>query len=89
MSSPGKHIFEFLKSRGAHLSCPFCGQEKWDGWDERIALDHVTGSSAVDRNNQAFPLTCANCGYIRMQSAHVLDDPRADRRNQDPGGQEH
>jgi hypothetical protein len=25
---------------------------------------------------EAFPLTCANCGFIRFQSAHVLDDPR-------------
>jgi hypothetical protein len=25
---------------------------------------------------EAFPLTCANCGFIRLQSAHVLDDPR-------------
>jgi hypothetical protein len=81
VNSPGRHIFEFLESRGARLSCPFCGQEKWAGWDERIALDHVTGSSAVDRNGQAYPLTCVNCGFIRLQSAHVLDDPRADHRN--------
>jgi transcription elongation factor Elf1 len=85
MSSPGRHIFDFLKSRGARLNCPFCGQEKWHGWDERIALEHVFDSTAVDRKSQAFPLTCANCGFIRMQSAHVLDDPRADRRNEGPG----
>jgi predicted RNA-binding Zn-ribbon protein involved in translation (DUF1610 family) len=87
VSNPVNHIFDFLKSRGAHLACPFCGHEKWHGWDERIALEHAIGSGAVNRNSEAFPLTCANCGFIRMQSAHVLDDPRADRRNEDRGGQ--
>jgi hypothetical protein len=79
-------IFDFLRSRGARMSCPFCGGEQWDGWDERVALEHVAASDAVDRNTEAFPLTCANCGFIRFQSAHVLDDPRAARRNRDEPG---
>jgi hypothetical protein len=69
-------IFDFLRSRGARLSCPFCGQEDWHGWDERIRLDHVTGSTGVDQGGEAFPLTCANCGFVRLQSTRVLDDPR-------------
>jgi transcription elongation factor Elf1 len=77
----GKRIFDFLASRGARLACPFCGQEKWHGWDEHVVLDHAYASGAVDRNAQAYPLTCANCGFIRLQSAHVLDDPRAEARN--------
>lgn len=76
-----KHIFDFLKSRGARMSCPLCGHEEWHGWDERVALDHVIGSGAIDRRTEAFPLTCANCGFIRLQSAHVLDDPRVMTRN--------
>jgi hypothetical protein len=75
-------IFAFLRSRGARLQCPFCGQEEWEGWDERVALGHVQGSRALDRGAQAFPLTCRNCGFIRLQAAHVLDDPRASGRNQ-------
>ena len=78
---PAKHIFDFLKSRNARMACPFCGHEQWHGWDERVALEHVVGSSAVDRHTEAFPLTCANCGFIRFQAAHVLDDPRAPNRN--------
>lgn len=74
-----KHIFDFLRSRDAHMACPFCGREDWHGWDERVALEHVAGSATVDRGTEAFPLTCANCGFIRLQSAHVLDDPRAPR----------
>ena len=69
-------IFDFLKSRDARMSCPFCGHEQWHGWDERVALDTVSESETVDRSTEAFPLTCANCGFIRLQSAHVLDDPR-------------
>jgi predicted RNA-binding Zn-ribbon protein involved in translation (DUF1610 family) len=80
----GKQIFDFLKSRDARTACPFCGQEAWRGWDERVALEHVMGSEAVDRRTEAFPLTCANCGFIRLQSAHVLDDPRAPTRNTPP-----
>ena len=76
-----KQIFDFLASRGARSACPFCGGEEWHGWDERIALERVIGSDAVDRNAEAFPLTCVNCGFIRLQSAHVLDDPRALTRN--------
>jgi transcription elongation factor Elf1 len=76
-----KRIFDFLKSRDARIACPFCGHEQWHGWDERVSLAHVPGSNAVDRHTEAFPLTCANCGFIRFQSAHVLDDPRVTRRN--------
>lgn len=64
------------------MSCPFCGQEDWDGWDERITLDHAIGSDTLDRHAQAFPLTCVNCGFVRLQSAHVLDDPRDELRSQ-------
>lgn len=73
-----KSIFDFLRSRGARMACPFCGGERWHGWDERVTLDHAIGSNAIDRRVEAFPLTCTNCGFMRLQSAHVLDDPRAD-----------
>ena len=76
-----KRIFDFLRSRDARMACPFCGREEWDGWDERIALEHVTGVATVDRGTEALPLTCANCGFIRLQSAHVLADPRAPGHN--------
>lgn len=69
------------------MACPFCGKEQWHGWDERVALEHAVGSDAIDRNSEAFPLTCVNCGFIRLQSAHVLDDPRATARNpREPAG---
>ena len=74
-----KRIFDFLRSRDARMACPFCGGEDWHGWDERVALEHIPGGATVDRGTEAFPLTCANCGFIRLQSAHVLDDPRASR----------
>ena len=73
-------IFAFLRSRDARIACPFCGHKDWYGWDERISLEHVVGSDTVDRGAEAFPLTCANCGFIRLQSAHVLDDPRSPTR---------
>lgn len=75
-------IFDFLRSRGARMSCPFCGHEDWHGWDERITLDHAIDSGTLDRRGEAYPLTCANCGFVRLQSAHVLDDPRDTTRNQ-------
>ena len=40
-------IFDFLRSRGARMSCPFCGHENWHGWDERVTLDHVIGSGTA------------------------------------------
>jgi hypothetical protein len=82
MNSRGKRIFDFLESRGARRGCPFCGKEEWAGWDERLVLDHAYGSGAVDRHTEVFPLTCVNCGFVRFQSAHVLDDPRSERRNE-------
>ncbi len=78
-ATPTKRIFHFLRSRDARMPCPFCGHEEWRGWDERIALPHVAGSDTVDRGTEALPLTCAHCGFIRLQSAHVLDDPRTPR----------
>jgi hypothetical protein len=79
-------IFDFLESRGARIACPFCAGERWNGWDERIALERVLGSDAIDRTTEAFPLTCASCGFIRLQSAHVLDDPRGRARTPRDGG---
>lgn len=79
--TPKRPIFAFLRSRGARLECPFCNSKDWEGWDERVALGHVSGSFAIDRRAQAFPLTCRNCGFMRLQAAHVLDDPRASSRN--------
>ena len=77
-----KHpIFAFLRSRGARMQCPFCGAKEWEGWDERVSLEHVRDSVAVDRSAQAFPLTCRNCGFMRLQAAHVLDDPRSSPRD--------
>jgi len=72
-------LFDFLTSRGARKSCPLCGHEHWHGWDELVSLPHIVGGDAVDRGTNAIPLTCANCGFIRLQAAHVLDDPRAPR----------
>ena len=79
--SQKRPIFAFLRSRGARIECPFCGKKEWEGWDERVALDHASGSFAVNRRAQAFPLTCRNCGFVRLQAAHVLDDPRSSSRN--------
>jgi hypothetical protein len=75
-----KPIFDFLRSRDARMACPFCGHGDWRGWDERIALEHVVSSATVDRGTEAFPLTCTHCGFIRLQSADVLDDPRSPTR---------
>lgn len=83
--TPTKLIFDFLRSRNARMACPFCGREEWHGWDERVALEHALGTEGVDRRARAIPLTCANCGFIRLQSAHVLDDPRAPTRNEPRG----
>jgi hypothetical protein len=72
----GKDLFDFLDSRGARKNCPLCGHEDWHGWDERVLLPHALESTGADQGTEAFPLTCTNCGFIRLQSAHVLDDPR-------------
>jgi hypothetical protein len=84
--SSSRPIFDFLASRDARMTCPFCGHETWHGWDERVSLTAVPGGDAIDRSLEAFPLTCANCGFIRLQSAHVLDDPRANERNEPGSG---
>jgi MFS family permease len=36
------------------MVCPFCGGEDWHGWEERVALEHVAGSTTVDRGTEAF-----------------------------------
>jgi hypothetical protein len=71
-----RRIFDFLKSRSAHIRCPLCGREDWNGWDERVLLERSTTAHDTPEPYEAIPLVCANCGFIRLQSAHVLDDPR-------------
>jgi hypothetical protein len=53
----------------------------WHGWDERLTLTSASREDTIDRRTEVFPLTCANCGFVRLQSAHVLDDPRSSTRN--------
>jgi hypothetical protein len=73
--SPRRDLFDFLASRGARGPCPLCGHELWDGWDQRIDLPRT-----LDGKDHApievIPLLCRNCGFVRLQSAHVLSDPR-------------
>jgi hypothetical protein len=71
-----KRIFDFLKSRGARMSCPFCGQEQWHGWDERVSLEHGIGSKTVDRGTEAFRSPVRTAASSGFWSTHVLDDPR-------------
>ena len=73
-----KQLFDFLNSRGARKNCPLCGHEEWNGWDERVKLPHAPGTKTIDRQTEVIPLTCANCGFVRLQSAHVLEDPRGE-----------
>ena len=72
-----KGIFDFLKSRDARLPCPLCGHERWNGWDERVLLTRATHEAGDLDAFEAIPLTCANCGFIRFQSAHVPMTPAA------------
>lgn len=72
----GRRIFDFLQSRGARKACPLCGHERWTGWDRVVALPNDGGSAGGGIETVAIPLTCANCGFVRLQSAHVLEDPR-------------
>ena len=73
-----KQLFDFLNSRGARKNCPLCGREEWNGWDERVKLPHAPDTKTIDRQTEVIPLTCANCGFVRLQSAHVLEDPRGE-----------
>ena len=63
------------------MSCPSCGHEDWHGWDERIMLGHAIGSGGRKPVGRGVPAHCANCGFIRLQPSHVLDDPRDPFRN--------
>jgi hypothetical protein len=82
MDTP-KPIFDFLASRNARLSCPFCGHELWHGWDERLTLTSASRHDTVDRQTEVFPLTCANCGFVpssRRTSSTTPGRARAIRR---------
>lgn len=72
----GRGIFGFLDSRDARVACPLCGHERWDNWDERVHLPRDLNEGDRRKDFEAIPLTCTNCGSVRLQSAHVLDDPR-------------
>lgn len=79
-----QRIFDFLKSRNASMPCPLCGHAHWHGWDERVWLPRGGEQESLRSALEAIPLTCANCGFIRMQSAHVLQDPRGDVPEEPP-----
>jgi predicted RNA-binding Zn-ribbon protein involved in translation (DUF1610 family) len=71
-----KRLFDFLNSRGARKACPLCGQETGTAGGTNASLAHVAGTETIERETEVIPLTCANCGFVRLQSAHVLDPPR-------------
>ena len=68
-------LFDFLASRGARKPCPLCGDKQWDGWDQRLTLPRTLGGTD-HAPLEVIPLLCRNCGFVRLQSAHVLSDPR-------------
>lgn len=71
-----RQIFDFLASRDARRGCPLCGKEAWNGWDDRAHLPTLDDEGRPVAAIEVIPLVCAHCGFVRLQSAHVLDDPR-------------
>ena len=67
-------IFDFMRSRGARMSCPFCGHEEWQGWDERVTLDHALGERDRRPARRRVP---AHLRKLRLHQAPVR--PRARR----------
>ena len=74
-------IFFVVATR--RIACPFCGHEDWQGWDERIALDHVTGNDGRPPRVQAIRRRAQTAGSSGLQSARALDDPRSPTRQRD------
>ena len=73
-----KPIFDFLRSRGARIACPFCGHEDWHGWDERITLEHADRERGRRPARRGIP---AHLRKLRLHQAPV--DARA-RRSASP-----
>jgi hypothetical protein len=88
VTDEARRVWNELDARGATATCPICGTQEWQSFDEPANL-HV-GLPAITPGNEvvygpseagglaAYALTCQNCGYIRLHARKVLDEPRAD-----------
>ena len=49
--------------------CPFCGQDRWIGWRDRVRFEQVgIGKVLWPEGMEVAPLTCSGCGFVRLQS---------------------
>lgn len=76
----GPHDLEaFFKDRGSSLRCPFCGTDDWelesmdamgDPPKNETFIYKISGKTYSLKQWRGRPvllLTCANCGFLRMQ----------------------
>jgi hypothetical protein len=79
-------IWKRLYERGAGLKCPVCAHEIWmiglgDMGNLHIFLEAASPQGEVlevpgsKGGLPVHPIVCANCGFVRLHSLEVLENP--------------
>jgi hypothetical protein len=59
--------------KGAEPKCPFCGEDRWIGWRDRVRLEQVSGGEVLwPEGVEVIPLTCSECGFVRFQNPSFM-----------------
>lgn len=60
------------RKEGAKPECPFCGQDRWIGWDKRIPMSQLVRGGIGAESVEITPLTCSICGFVRLLSDELV-----------------
>lgn len=52
--------------KGSKPDCPFCGNDRWIGWDDRVRLPKIGERGVWPEGVEVIPLTCSECHYVRL-----------------------
>jgi predicted RNA-binding Zn-ribbon protein involved in translation (DUF1610 family) len=83
--SESSNAWEVIYERGASIACPFCGWEEWKPLGALQNLSIVLAATTRDGTMVrgpgetgglgAYAYACANCGFVRLHSKLVVDNP--------------
>jgi hypothetical protein len=80
-------VRDFIDEKWVHSECELCGTDRWIIFPEPNTYAYLIAAS--DRGPQAYehatvaylPLSCSNCGNLRLVFKQVFDQWRADRKS--------
>lgn len=91
MKISAEDLSAYFEAKGVKGGCPICGTDDWsvapvagpDGEIQagEVALEITTQMNKTNSWMPTLPLTCQNCGFVRLHHTHWIERWLAERDN--------